>query len=319
MQVSKRRFIFYVVSISVLILTIISACKPNQDDKSINKRKQALIVHHLKDEASFDKQSIEIDSFVLALGKVTSSLDYSKENGAFIHVDAHMDDNENILLIEEEFQEPFDGEIGLRKYYLQKGKIFKTREVLHNSKNAQTFIERISYYAPNGQCLKTKERTGSSELILDKIPFNAIPKFVCNVDRAMRALNKEKEFRITFQGFVTGKDGEYMVVGEPGKDTYTSALKVDPNDKFIKELKEDEYRFVNGTIYLHHEKIRETNGLTYQRLLKASWEKFWFRLLSYLPRGRTKEGDNFLNKSPPLIPPQGGKFIQSPSILYQLW
>lgn len=274
MQVSKRKFIFYVVSISVLILSVVSACKPNQDDKALNKRKKALIVHHLKDEASFDKQAIEIDSFVLANGKVASSLDYSRENGAFIHVDAHLDDKENILLIEEQFQEPFDGEIGLRRYYLQKGKIFKTREVFHNSKNTVTFVERVSYYAPNGECLKTKERTGSDEAILDKIPFNAIPKFVCNVDKAMRALNQEKEFRLTFQGFVKSKEGEYIVVGEPGKGTYTSALKVDPKDEFIQEVKKDEFRYVNGTIYIQYEKIRETTGLTYQRLLKASWEKF---------------------------------------------
>jgi hypothetical protein len=273
MQVSKRKFIFYIVSISVLILSIISACKPNNDDKSVNKRKKALIVHHLKDEETFDKQAIEIDSFVLAYGKVATSLDYGKENGAFIHVDAHLDDNENILLIEEQFKEPFDGEIGLRKYYLQKGKIFKTREVFHNSKNAQTFIERVSYYAPNGECLKTKERTGSNEVILDKIPFNAVPKFVCNVDRAMRALNQEKEFRLTFQGFTSSSNGEYIIVGEPGKDTYSSALKVDPKDAFIQEVKKDEFKYVNGTIYLQFEKIRETTGLTYQRLIKASWEK----------------------------------------------
>lgn len=274
MQVSKRKFVFYVVSLSVLFLTIVSACKPNQDDKSVSKRKKALIVHHLKDEESFDKQASEIDSFVLAYGKVASSLDYTKENDAFIHVDAHLDDNDKILLIEEQFQEPFDGEIGVRKYYLQKGKIFKTREVFHNSKNAQTFIERISYYAPNGECLKTKERTGSSEIILEKIPFNAVPKFVCNVDRAMRALNQEKEFRITFQGFVKSKDGEFIVVGEPGEDTYTSALKIDPKDSFIQEIQKDQLKYLNGTIYLQYEKIRETSGLTYQRLLKASWEKF---------------------------------------------
>ncbi len=274
MQVSKRKFVFYVVSLSVLFLTIVSACKPNQDDKSVSKRKKALIVHHLKDEESFDKQASEIDSFVLAYGKVASSLDYTKENDAFIHVDAHLDDNDKILLIEEQFQEPFDGEIGVRKYYLQKGKIFKTREVFHNSKNAQTFIERISYYAPNGECLKTKERTGSSEIILEKIPFNAVPKFVCNVDRAMRALNQEKEFRITFQGFVKSKDGEFIVVGEPGEDTYTSALKIDPKDSFIQEIQKDQLKYLNGTIYLQYEKIREASGLTYQRLLKASWEKF---------------------------------------------
>jgi hypothetical protein len=270
----RIKFLFYSISITFLIASIVFACKPNQDDKSISKRKKALIVHHLKDEESFDKQSNQIDTFVLAYGNVASSLDYAMENGNYIHVDAHLDEDNNFLLVEEFFKEAFDGAFGTRRYYTSKGKVFKTQEIFHISKNSPTVKERVSYYAPTGDCLKTKERTGSSEFILEKIPFSPVPKYICNVDKALRALNQEKEFRLTFQGFVSSKDGEYMIVGEPGKDTYTSALKVDPNDSFIKKTKKDELRYLNGTIYIQFEKVREPDGLTYQRLLKASWEKF---------------------------------------------
>jgi hypothetical protein len=260
---------WFYISLSIVLF----ACKPSSEENTHVVQKRNMIVHHLKDEESFDKQSEEIDKYVLAFGKVASSLDYTKENGAFIHSDAHLDDNGKFLLIEESFKEPFDGEHGIRKYYFHKSKIFKTKELFNHSASNQTFIERISYYAPNGECLKTKERSGSSQAILDKIPFNAIAKTVCNVDKALRAINQEKEFRLTFQGFAKSQQGEFIILGEPGTNTFTTSLKVDVADPFIQNVKKDQYKYLNGTIYIQFEKVQEPNGITYQRLLKGSWEK----------------------------------------------
>jgi hypothetical protein len=72
---------------------------------------------------------------------------------------------------------------------------------------------------------------------------------------------------------VKSNEGEYMIVGAPGKDAFTSALRVSLQDPFIQEIKKDELSYLNGTIYLTFEKIRETNGFTYQRLVRGSWDK----------------------------------------------
>ncbi len=269
----KKHIIFYFCSLSLLFGLTITSCNPSERTNTPEKRRKSLIVHHLKDEASFDKQVQEIDSFVLAYGKAASSLDYSKNDGTSIHVDAHMDEDNHFVLIQEFFQEANEGENGTKSYYFQKNKVFVTKEIFQNAAEIAnpTFTERISYYAPNGICVKTKERKGSSIAILDKIPFNAVPKYVCNIDRAMRALNHEDEFRLTFQGIINSQQGKYMVVGEPGENGYTSALKIDREDDFIKPILKDELRFINGTIYVQFDRIRETNGFTYQRLLKGSW------------------------------------------------
>ena len=63
------------------------------------------------------------------------------------------------------------------------------------------------------------------------------------------------------------------MVGEPGENTYTSSLKIDKPDAFIQEVEKDQIRFINGTIYVNFDKVREPNGFTYQRYLGASWSK----------------------------------------------
>ena len=271
----KLHVIFYFFSLITLISLLITSCNPSDKKSSVIKRKKALIVHHLKDEASFDKQVKEIDSFILANGKVATSLDYSKENGESIQVDAHLDDAEKFLLVQENFTSAQEGESGVRYYYFNKNKVFVTKEIFQNAVNISnpTFTERVSYYAPNGICVKTKERKGSSPDILERIPFTAVPKYVCNIDKAMRALNREEEFRLTFQGFINSTQGKYMVIGEPGKQGYTTALKIDKPDNFIQEIEKDEMRFINATIYLNFERILETNGFKFQRYLKGSWSK----------------------------------------------
>jgi hypothetical protein len=260
----------------LILLTIISiglfvSCKPsNESKKAKTNENKNIVVKELKDEKSFDEQAIKIDSFILAYGKVASSLDYSKSDGTFIHVDAHLDDKEEFLLVEEEFENPSSQEKGTKKYYFQKNKIFKTVEEFLEK---EIFKIRVSYYAPNGVCLKTKEKTAADAFSIENKKFVAVPKFVCNFDKALRVLNQEKEFRITFQGFVKAKDGEYMIVGAPGKDAYTSTLRVSLQDPFIQDIKKDEFSYLNGTIYVIYEKIRETNGFTYQRLIRGSWDK----------------------------------------------
>lgn len=258
-----------------LFFILVTSCNPSGKKGSVIKRNKALIVHHLKDESSFDKQVIEIDSFILANGKVATSLDYSKENGESVQVDAHLNDDEKFLLVQENFTSAQGGESGLRFYYFNKNKVFVTKEIFQNAVNITnpTFTERVSYYAPNGICLKTKERKGNSPDILERLSFKAAPKYVCNIDKAIRALNREGEFRLTFQGFINSTQGKYMVIGEPGKEGFTSALKIDKLDEFIQEIEKDEMRFINATIYLKFERILETNGFKFQRYLKGSWTK----------------------------------------------
>lgn len=266
-----KKISFFIFS----VLLVLVACKSNSSKKSVNTSNQSqkdLIVYKLKDEKSFDKQMLEIDSFVLAYGKFASSLDYSKEDKTSIHVDAHLDNEENIVKLVENFTDKDASRMGTNSFYLHHGKVFMSKELFVTNTSSE-FIERVSYYAPNGICLKSKERKAVSEQAIQKAKYDAIPKTACSIDRAMRALNQEKEFATTFQGFIQSGKDQFMIVGTPGTGGYTSALKVRANDPFVAEIRKDELRYLNGTIYLQFEKIQEVGGFTYQSLIKGSWNK----------------------------------------------
>jgi len=147
------------------LMLLIAACKSNNSKKSIDqteKQQKDLIVYTLKDEKSFDKQMMEIDSFVLAYGKFASSLDYGKEDNTTIQAVAHLDNDENIVKLVENFTEKDATIMGTNSFYLHDGKVFMSKEIFVTNTSSD-FTERISYYAPNGICLKSKERTAVSE------------------------------------------------------------------------------------------------------------------------------------------------------------
>ena len=112
-----KKLSFYFLSMVLLLV----ACKSNNSKKSIDqteKPQKDLIVYTLKDEKSFDKQMMEIDSFVLAYGKFASSLDYGKEDKTTIHVDAHLDNEENIVKLVENFTDKDATSMGTNSFYL---------------------------------------------------------------------------------------------------------------------------------------------------------------------------------------------------------
>ena len=249
------------------------ACKPSTSSKLQKKSEKNLVVHELKNESTFDKQMNEIDTFILAFGSVASSLDYTKEDGTFEHVDAHMNKENEFIRLDETFKEKNNGPSGINYFYVLDGKTFCSRQVYLERPDADEYIEKISYYSPSGDCLKTKQRSAQYEDLLKKAAFKAVPRQIISVDNALAIINQKGEYTPTFQGFVESPQGQYMVVGQPGNGGFTSALKITTKDDFIKDIEKDQIRFINGTIYLNYEKIREMNGFTYQKYLKGSWTK----------------------------------------------
>ena len=69
------------------VVICLSSCNPsNKEHNTIENKNANLVVHHLKNEETFDAQMIEIDSFILTYGKVASSLDYSKTRYLIDHL-----------------------------------------------------------------------------------------------------------------------------------------------------------------------------------------------------------------------------------------
>ena len=128
------------------------------------------------------------------------------------------------------------------------------------------FTERISFYDANQKVIFTKEREAEYEELLNQVEFKPVGLFDCKIDRAMRALNEEKEFETIFQGFVETKAVDYILVGANEKDGFVSSLAVVMPNALTFELKENQTKYIGKLLEVQFQKTTEAN-VTYQALV----------------------------------------------------
>lgn len=244
------------------IVLLLAAC--GEDTKTVDKPKGE-IVKSFKNEAEMDEYMQELDALVAASGTVANSLHYEKSDGTMIEVIGHMDRDNKIHIVEEQFAEGAGKTTGVRFFYLnQNGKPFATHEQIDEITGDQAqFVERITYYDSKGKVLKTKERRAQFQDEIDRFSYKPAPKHAISIDRAWRALNSEKEFETTFQGFVYQDVMSYLIVGENSKDGFTSALRLDYKDLLIQQLNNDPDAYIGEKLTVNFQ-VHEDRGLEFQ-------------------------------------------------------
>jgi len=249
------------------LLVLLAACdSPEKAGRGGDKTPQNIVVS-FRNEAEMDARMIEIDSMVAKTGLVANSLFYSKESGENLQVNGYMGGgaDTSILRIEEVFNQDENGFSGRRMYYLNNGKAFVIHEKIDVSTPQKSqFVERISYYDPSGKVLKTKERSSNYEEEIEGVAFKPAALVTLSIDRVMRALNQEKEFQTTFQGFVDQGAQSYLIVGENKPDGYSSALMVSFKDKLINELGKDQQGYLGVPVIVNFEKYLDETGIEFQ-------------------------------------------------------
>ena len=264
--------------IFIIILFIPYSCKRQAEGEKglkLNKKEKGLVVYQLKQQDSFDKQIKTVDEYVKSKGGIAGSLDYSKSDGSSFQSFANLDKNGQFIRVDENFFDAKSGARGQRFFYIRDEKFFACKELIQeDSRDASDpLLERISYFSKEGYCLKTKQREFNVGEENNNLPFTSVALRSYSIENALNAINRKNGFRLAFKGFIEASQGTYIEVGEPGSNRYSSVLKVDDNDPFIKEVLKDQFRYLNASIYLTFETISESNGFLYQHLLKAAWSK----------------------------------------------
>lgn len=249
------------------LLLLLTACGTSDEpeEKPI-KEEKAKVVVSFKDEADMDRRMAEIDSIVAKSGLVASSLYFSKDDtGESIQVDGHMNEDNKIMKIEEVFNDGNGMNNGRRFYYLNGGRPFITLE-LYDEVNGDRvqFVDRISYYDKKGNVIKTKERRGDYQELVETMKYKPAPLKGITMDRAMRAINQEKEFQTTFQGFVDSDMFTYLSVGENKENGFHSALRLDFKDELILILRSNPEAYMGEKLRVNYEKRVEDNGFSFQ-------------------------------------------------------
>lgn len=243
---------------------VLAACSSEETSKD-KKGDQTEIVKSFANESDMDNRMVEIDALTETSDKYVSSMRYQKNDGSFIQVIGHMNRDNEILKIEEQFSDGANKNQGTRTYYLNGGNPFMTRELIDEigPNNTGSFVDRITYYDAKGKVMKTKERRSTYQEDTEQMAYKPVALQGIKMDRAMRALNSEKEFESTFQGLVYEGAATYLIVGENSKDNpFTAALRCDYKDPLILELSSDPDSYMGKKLKVNFE-IRSENNFEY--------------------------------------------------------
>ncbi|MDH4471518.1 MAG: hypothetical protein QE487_02865 [Fluviicola sp.] len=249
------------------LMLVLTACGGNDEKENPTKKTEApKVIVSFENEAEMDERVVEIDAIVNQAGTVASSLYYSKgEAGESIQVDGHMNAENQILKIEEFFSEGNGKNSGRRLYYLNDGRPFLTVEQFDDVTGTKPqFVDRVSYYDEKGKVMKTKERRGDYQEVVETMKYKPVALAGVSMDRAKRALNQEKEFQTTFQGFIDSDQFSYMSVGENNPDGFHSALRCDFKDPLIMTLSSNQQKYIGKKLRVNYQKHTDASGFEFQ-------------------------------------------------------
>lgn len=247
-------------------LCFVSACGSNKKEGTEVASKK------LSNEESLDAEIKAIDENAEKSGLAANSLSYSKPSGEAVEVIAHLSANHEILKLDERFSEGEGKNNGIVTYYM-KGKFpFATHEYFEDYTDPQQskFVERISYYDDKGKAISTKEKRVNFEEELPNVQFQAVALHTCSVDRAMKVLDQKDEYATTFQGFALTESLNYLIVGQPGDDGFTSTLRIEDEDAFIIEAMQNQRKFLNRKCRVTFD-LAESSGFVYQVYTGGQW------------------------------------------------
>jgi len=261
-----RQFVF--CGILLATAATFSAC--NNSKKAEEKE---IVSEKLSNEGALEAEIKAIDEIAEKSGQIASSLKYTKENGASIVVHATLSATNEILKVEEEYAEANGGNYGTNSFYLKNKIPFAVREYFEDRQDAANpkFVERMSYYDDKGKVIKTIEKRVNFEEELEAASFVPVALHSVSIDRAMTVLDQKGEFETTFQGFVAVQALNYLVVGKPGKDSYSSAMRVDFGDEFINTALANQRAYMNKKCRVSFETIQDASGFEYQMYTGGEW------------------------------------------------
>ncbi len=249
-------------SLCIMLLIGITSCTSKSESKKSTSEKS-------KGQSSMEQDYDQRIAVIENNPDLTTmpSLSFNNNEGSTIKAVVHFDAQGNEVKIEEFYNDVATGNYGTNTFYFEKGRLFASKEVYHDSQRKEpTFVERISYYDSIPKVRYSKERTTFYEADLPNVQFKAVKAVACSFDRAMRALNEEGEFTTTFQGFIRNGDMEYILVGENSESGYVSSLSVTFVDNAIRQLRDNEVKSIGIPLAVEHQEAEDVSGMSYQLL-----------------------------------------------------
>jgi hypothetical protein len=264
-KLQTMRATFHFIAV-LSLLTLFSACKgetENTDDVSMTGQEQELIFKG-KEEIEAKIAAIDNDQNLL----IVNSLMYAHSNGSTAEAVAYLNEKQEILKIEEKFNDSKTGNFGKKIFYFENGKRLATKEIYQdNQLKKPMFIERVSFYDKKDKVQYAQQREADFEENLEMATFQLAKATDCPKDRAMQILNQEGPFETTFQGLASNGDMDFIIVGENAKDGFTSSLAIQHNGGDIPKLLANEVAYIGRPLTVQFERVIDHRDFEFQALM----------------------------------------------------
>lgn len=239
-----------------LVAFLFSNCSTPADEKVVTEK--------LSEEDALFAEIKAIDA-LSETSSVAASLRYSKENGESEHVRAYLNESGKTIKIDREFNAGNNGNFGVISFYMKKDILFASKERFEDHGNNELkFVERISFYNPKGEPIRTLEKRVDFEMQLEDVSYQAAPLVKCDLAITKQILDQVGPFETTFQGFAEADDITYLIVGEAKENGFTSAMRSDYIDSFFDVLKRNPKSYLNRKIRVSFETITDSDGFEFQ-------------------------------------------------------
>ncbi len=260
------------ISLFSLIITLslaFSGCK-NEPKESESSEK----VEKGLNEAVWIDAMKKIDQQIAISDAIANSLYYTKTSGESEKITAYLSQENEILKVEESFSGKQNENAGKITYYLSKSHPLVTIEMFEDLSNPEAvkFVERISYYDEIGNAVYTKEKRVNYEEELPEASYKTVDLVNLSTKNIFQILNQEGAYETTFQGFVETESLNYLIVGEAKDDGYTSALRIEFEDHFIKEIYKNPKKYLNKKIRVTFQVSKMQENFEYQIYTGGSWD-----------------------------------------------
>lgn len=250
----------------LFVLALISACKnetENTNDPILNGDEKELSFEG-KEDIEAKVSAIDNDQNLL----IVNSLMYAHSNGSTAEAIAYLNEKQEILKIEEKFNDTKTGNFGRRIFYFENAKRIVTKEIYQdNQLKKPMFIERVSFYDKKDKVKFSQQREADFEENLEMASFQPTKATDCSKVRAMQILNQEGPFETTFQGLASNGDMDFIIVGENAKEGYTSSLAIQHNGGDIPKLLANEAAYIGRSLTVQFERVVDHRDFEFQALM----------------------------------------------------
>ena len=240
---------------------LVSACESTNTDEQESGEQTSYV-----DDGDLDVLIATIDVELADLTMVKSMI-YLKDDESTASATAYLDKEEKIVKIEEVLYDSKTASFIYQDFYYKNGVQFATRLRKQKSLGDNTyFSEVVSFYDEKGNVTESKERAAPYEEYLGAEGYKKTNKEAHSSDNAYDILYQRGAFKTTFQGFASAGNYDFLIVGGPEENGYTSSLSIQADSPTLRYLRKEGKNALGHELRVEFERFTDTQGYEMQIL-----------------------------------------------------